>query len=239
MVRANISTYVFGSNSRLAEHIGYKPKGAILTGLRARQMVTLPPVLEGKITIFSDPPSLQDTKAGLVDLLSRIPLNSNSEIVFISSISASFKNSTKFPYEGRYALRKRLAEELFKSRGDLNVTIVRVGNVFAITGWKLIRQFCPVILLPPMSTHVAAADLDVLNYCLGENYGHKGFRIIDAYRVVPINTYFSKIIYIPGLMVLYRSNWGRPIIKLLSKMFRKIGIYFPSPDDLNSFLEKN
>lgn len=226
---------IIGPGSRLAKSLGITAPGREYS-LRPGQ-TGLPPTLDGTILVFADPPSIEDTRAAMLDLVSRVQLGAQAHVILISSISATNAQSALFPFEGPYARRKRLAEDIVRSRPDIASTAIRVGNVREYGGWHEIFTGSRLALLPAEARHAAVADLDALRrHILDARPDGPG--TLDAYTAVPVEDCFRKVVFVPGLLSLYRSKLPRIAIKVAAKLLRRAGIYLPSPDDLNAFLVK-
>lgn len=226
---------IVGANSRLASLVALSAPGGHFT-LRPTGSGKLPEVLDGMIVIFSDPPSIENTRSAFIDLLSRIPPNSNTRIVLISSISAAFPESTIFPSQGPYTQRKRLAEQILQSRTDILSVIIRLGNIREFGGWHDIFKNSKAVILPAECKKIAIGNVDELRQKIVEGASSKYNKTLECYALQDIDDYFPRVIRVPGLLALYKNKMSRIALKIISKVLRKFSIYLPSADDLNCFL---
>lgn len=231
---ANEQLTIIGPSSRLAQALGIRSPGreySIRPGSAA-----LPEEIDGTILVFADPPSVEATRNALLDVTSRIRLNARAHLILISSISAGNGASTIYPHEGQYARRKRLAEDIVASRSDLAVTVIRVGNVAEYGGWQDIFSNCRTALLPREASHVAVASIEQLRERIGSCALEGSGGRFDAYSLVPAQQCFGRVLWVPGLLSIYKSGAMRIPLKIVAKLLRRAGVYLPSPDDLNAFL---
>lgn len=226
---------IVGANSRLASLVALSAPGGYFT-LRPTGRGKLPEVLDGMIIIFSDPPSIENTRSAFIDLLSRIPPNSNTRIVLISSISAAFPESAIFPSQGSYTQRKRLAEQILQSRTDILSVIIRLGNICEFGGWYDIFKNSTAVILPAECRKIAIGDIDELRQKIVDGASSENHKTLECYALQDIEDYFPRVIRVPGLLALYKNNISRIALKIISKVLRKFSIYLPSADDLNCFL---
>ncbi len=231
--------YIIGANSRLYRSLNLENR-IIELSVRinsVKQITTFPE--DAAIVIFSDPGDAIITSAILISILSCIPYKSNCKIVFISSISAQFYQSPHCPIEGGYARRKRVAEEILASRKDLTITIIRAGNVFSHGGWKMIQERSTIAILPRGFNKTAASTpqevADAISEGVSQEFGH---HYLNIARGVDTSTIFKRVVFTPGILSVYRVKWARTPLKALTRIFRVMKIYLPSPDDINSFLVK-
>ena len=226
---------IIGPSSRLAKALGMSAPGREFS-LRPGA-ATLPSHLDGTLLVFADPPSVAETQSAMLDLMSRIGLDSDTHVILVSSISATNALSSVYPVEGPYARRKRLAEDIVRSRQDVKTTIVRVGNVREYGGWHAVFTGTRLAILPVQASHAAIADIDSLRQQIAESLSsHRD--IVNAFSAVPVDQCFRKVVHVSGLLWLYRQAPLRIGIKIAAKLLRRIGVYLPSPDDLNAFLVK-
>ncbi len=231
--------HVAGAGARLArgalQELHHEP-----LSLREDALASLPTLASGQILVFADPPSVEGTRRAFEALLARIPVDAPVRLVLVSSISAGFGDSALFAHEGRYAARKRLAETLVKSRCDLDVVVLRVGNVFEHGGWQAVAHACPRALLPTPARRCAvttyAALRRSLDAVLARPLEPGACAQLDIFDSVPVERIFSRARHVPGLMAVYRQPLGRVAVKLAARLARGRGLYLPSPDDLNSLM---
>lgn len=229
--------YVVGAGSRLFRSMRFTSEYTPVSG-RLDAIDTIPVFATGAlIIVFADPPGEHQTTALLLSVLRQVGCNAGCRIVYVSSIAANFRNSSVFPFEGPYSKKKRCAELLLLSRADLDICIVRVGNVFAHGGWHAVRSSTHWALLPAGFDRTAVStSQDVhhaINWATALPPGH---HILRAWHAVPSKTALRGVVAVPKLLGLYRLGALRLPIKILVRILRPLGIYLPSHDDLNSFL---
>lgn len=231
--------YVVGANSRLyrSMNLGCKAIEFTVRIENVRQLPTFPE--NAAIVIFSDPEDSTRTGAIFNSILSCVPYKSACRIVFISSISAQFYQSRHYPIEGAYARRKRTAEEILLSRTDLSVTIIRAGNIFSHGGWREIQERSKFAILPHGFNKTATSTPQEVADAISEGLSHEsGHRHLNIARGVETSSIFRRVVFVSGLLSVYRMQWARQPLKVLARVFRLMKIYLPSPDDINSFLVK-
>lgn len=229
--------HVVGAGSRLFRALALPIETVAVSG-RVDALDRLPAVPAGAtVLVFADPPDEHQTRALFLSLLDRLPQGAGVRVIYISTISATFGASAVFPFEGPYARKKRMAEALLRSRDDLDVVIVRVGNVFEHGGWQAIRERCRLALLPAGYGLTAASDAASVRTAVEQALvAPRGHHIVEAWHAVPTAGLLRGVVAVPGLLGLYRAGWARLPIKLAGKLLRPAGVYLPSPDDLNAFL---
>lgn len=174
----------------------------------------------------------------ILSVLGRLDARAPTRIIYISSISAGFRDSLHFPHEGPYARRKRIAEEMLFRSELAQVTVLRLGNIFSHGGWQSIREDCRLAILPRGARYTAQSDaaslLSELELSLAGQ--ERGDVVMEAFSLVETANVLPRVVFVPGLLGFYRNGALRLALKILAKILRKIGIYLPSPDDLNAFL---
>lgn len=231
--------YVVGAGSRLFQSLDIGFEFTAVSG-RNDGLAAMPDFHRGSlILIFADPPDLYQTQALLLSLLHRVDAGSGCRVVYISTISATFGQSAVFPYEGAYAYKKRMAETVLRSRADLDVCIVRVGNVFDHGGWQKVRARTRWAWLPAGFSSALVSDSALVRAALEEALrAEAGHHVVNAWRLAPTARIFHRVISIPGLLSLYKFDWAKIPVKLAGRLLKLLRIYLPSHDDLNSFLAK-
>lgn len=231
--------YVIGAGSRLFKSLNLGIEFTPVSGRQA-DLGAMPPYPDGsQILVFADPPDLHQTQAMLLSLLHQVAQGSGCRIIYISSIAAAFGQSTEFAYEGPYAHKKRMAESMLHSRVDLDVCIVRVGNVFDHGGWQAVRERTRWIWLPVGYARTAVSDQRMVRAAI-ENVlrAASGHHVLNAWKSEPTAGIFRQVVGVPGLLSLYRLGWARLPVKLMGRGLGLLKVYLPSHDDLNSFLAK-
>jgi hypothetical protein len=231
--------YVVGASSRLFQSLDLGVEFTAVSG-RNDALATLPDFPPGaRILIFADPPDLHQTQALLLSLLQRVPVGSGCRVVYISTISATFGQSAVFPYEGPYAHKKRMAEMVLRSRSDLDVCIVRVGNVFDHGGWQAVRTRTRWAWLPAGFSSTKVSDSASVRAALEDALrADPGHHVVDAWRLEPTARIFRRVVSIPGLLLIYKIGWAKFPFKLAGRLLKLLKVYLPSHDDLNGFLVK-
>jgi hypothetical protein len=231
--------YVVGAGSRLFKSMDFGSDFIAVSG-RSAELAVLPEFKpDSLVLIFADPPDLYQTQALLLSVLHRVSPGSGCRIVYISTISATFGQSTVFPYEGPYAYKKRMAENVLRSRADLDVCIVRVGNVFDHGGWSAVRNRTRWAWLPAGYSSVLVSNGMLVRAVLDDAFrAGKGHHVMNACRMEPVTSIFRRVIFIPGLLSVYKLGWAKIPVKLAGRLLKILKVYLPSHDDLNSFLAK-
>lgn len=231
--------YVVGAGSRLFQSLALGLAFTAVSG-RPEALAALPQFPPGAvILLFADPPDLHQTQALLLSLLDRVPVGAGCRIVYVSTISTTFGQSAVFPYEGPYAHKKRMAETVLASRTDLDLSIVRVGNVFDHGGWQAVRNRTRWAWMPAGHSSVFVSDAGLVRAAVNAGLqAEPGHHVVNAWRVVPTAGIFHRVVAIPGLLSLYRQGWLRLPLKVAGRLLRVVKVYLPSHDDLNSFLAK-
>lgn len=229
--------YVVGTGSRLFRTMGLSREHTPVSG-RIDAIDKMPIFATGALVIvFADPPEENQTMALLLSVLRQVGYNKGCRVVYISSISATFRDSSVFPFEGPYAKKKRCAELLLRSREDLDICVIRVGNVFGHGGWQAVRSSTRWALLPAgfdqTAVSTAAAVRDAIDRAISLPPGH---HVLNAWQAVPSSTVLRGVVAVPKLLGLYRLGVMRLPMKLLGRVLRPFGVYLPSHADLNSFL---
>jgi hypothetical protein len=229
--------YVFGPNSRLFNslELGLDYKGISLKNDIDDDIY----FVDGDVLLFfSDPPSAALTFSRFSQILIKIPKNAKIKIIYISSVSVEsslgcFPNHESGPYRER----KKMAENLFLSRSDLEVHVLRVGNVLRNSNWENVITSSKFVVLPIQCQYSAVANLvDIKNYISSVFF--QEFTLFS--KVVPMYSFLEnsqafqgKVRYSKFLSVLYQYN-SSILLKIIAKTFSKIKVFIPSPDDINS-----
>ena len=229
--------FVIGSGSQLFMNLELGLSYQKVSG-RLMDLDAMPIFPENSlILIFSDPPDIDSTNALILTLINSMPSKvSGIKIIYISTISANIEANILFPYSGYYARKKKNAERLLMSMSDIDLKILRIGNVFGHGGWNKISTQSISAFFPIGCVYVKTSNYssirDTVNLALtGKIEGV----IHNSWHYEPLSMHFKKAKFIPGLMLIYKISIMRWVIKLCSKILAKFKIYIPSPDDLHSF----
>lgn len=228
--------YVFGKNSRFLDTLAldFEYKAISLKEELGADII----FEEGDVLIFfSDPPSIDLTLSLFTSVLLRIKKDMHVKLVYISSVVAASGVGKYEQYEsGIYRARKLAAEQLFLSRDDLDVHVLRVGNVLINSNWASVIESTKLVMLPSECMISAVASLEkIKNYIIeATNSPFKCTQqVVSMYEPVDNNLIFKKVIYSDSIGCLYKYGC-RLCIKSISKLFKLFGILIISPDDINS-----
>ena len=228
--------FVVGAGSKIFRMLDWPLPYVPVSG-RLEALGEMPSFAAGStIILFADPPTIDDALAMMISMIGSTPIDSDVHVIFISSISALFDQSDLFTGSGVYARKKKALEAFLEASLPAgNLCIVRFGNVFECGGWQDIARHCPVTLLPRGFDRCAATDIASIRACLLATVSNRNAGHINLWKDKPAAAFFTRTRHPYGLRTLYRSRLGRIAIKVAGKLLRKMGIYLPSPDDIDSF----
>lgn len=228
--------YIVGPGSKIFDALDWPLPFAPVSG-RIETLREMPAFLPGStIILFADPPTIDDALAMMTAVVGSAPADGDAHIVFISSISALFGQSDVFPESGGYSRKKQALEQFLGASFPAgSACIVRLGNVFDCGGWADIVAHCRVALLPRGFDRCAVSGLASIRARLVDVVNDREAGVINLWAERPVTDFFARTRHVAGLGILYRNRFGRIAIKVAARLFRKAGIYLPSPDDINSF----
>lgn len=228
--------YIFGKNSRLLHTLAFDFE---YKAISLREEVGEDVVFkDGDVLIFfADPPSVNLTLSLFTRVLLKIKKNTCIKLIYMSSIAAASGIGKYEQHErGIYRARKLAAEQLFLSRDDLEVHVLRVGNVLINSNWESVIDSAKLVVLPRECMISATASLEKLKFYIIEatNSSFKcSQQYVTMYEPVHNNKVFKKVFYSSLIGFIYKYGC-RFCLKLILKSFKMFGVILVSPDDINS-----
>lgn len=229
-------TFVVGANSRLFKATFPDADYVAVSG-RIEAVGEIPTFPDGStIIIFSDAPSKAENTALLTSIVHRLIAVDRFKLIFISSISALFRDERTGRFAGAYAEKKCAAEKfLMESISADKLYIIRLGNAFFAGNWHDIANNSKLLVLPHgFDTCAASTSQDLANAmrnALSGNADH----LANAWMPVAPTRYFRKVVKIRGLAGFYKNQATSVGIKICSRILSIFGIFAPSPADIDSF----
>lgn len=227
--------YVVGAGSRIFQGLSWTDPYDAVAG-RIGSLSQMPAFeKDSTVLIFADPPNTDEALAMITSVIGSASHSSGVKVVFISSISALYDRSDLFPSGGHYAKRKRQVERFIAS-SDVRHIIIRLGLVGSAGGWTDVIERSHLAVFPTGFNSYPATDMSVIRDQVLEAVSGQGGRAeVNAWQVRPVSGLFRKVTYVPLLETAYRSKIGRIVVKVTAKILLKVGVYLPSPDDINAF----
>lgn len=235
-VRFPENTFVVGANSRLFNATFPNADYVAVSG-RVEAVRDIPSFPDGStIIIFSDAPSKAENTALLASVVHRLIAIDQFKLIFISSVSALFRDERTGKFAGAYAEKKNAAEKfLIESVPTQNLYIIRLGNAFFSGNWRNIATQSKMLVLPYGFDLCAASSSQDLTNAMGNALSGGPVHVVNAWMPVAVSQYFRKVVKIKGLQSIYNNKALSIGIKIFSKIFSKFGIFIPSPADIDSF----